>query len=122
MSIKEFIGVTKALRESKRVKILKMLQHGELCVCELQSALGISQGSVSKHLSILAAAGLLDRRKDGLWAYYRIAASPNSPYAAAMLGNLWFWLEDDANMKALPQKAPGNSKKNLCRRSGGETC
>ncbi|MDZ7580830.1 MAG: metalloregulator ArsR/SmtB family transcription factor [Deltaproteobacteria bacterium] len=45
-----------------------------MCVCEVQVALGISQASVSKHLGILTAAGLLDRRKDGLWAYYRLAA------------------------------------------------
>jgi ArsR family transcriptional regulator, arsenate/arsenite/antimonite-responsive transcriptional repressor len=121
MSLKEFIGVTKALRDPNRVKVLKMLQHGELCVCEVQVALGISQASVSKHLTILTTAGLLDRRKDGLWAYYRIAASPHSPYAAAVLGNMRFWLEDDADMQVLVKRLPDIRRKNLCRRPCAET-
>ena len=122
MSLREFITVTKALRDPSRVKILKLLQHGELCVCEVQVALGISQASVSKHLSILTSAGLLDRRKDGLWAYYRIAASPHSPYAAAVLGNMRFWLEDDSDIRALFKKLPDIRGKNLCHQNGDETC
>ncbi len=77
MSLKEFAGGQKALKNSNRVKILKMLQHGELCVCEIQAALGIS--GLSKHLAFLTEAGLVDRRKDGLWVYYRPAE--NAPFA-----------------------------------------
>lgn len=40
--MKDFIQVMKALRDPNRVKIVKMLQHGELCVCEVQVALGVS--------------------------------------------------------------------------------
>lgn len=120
--MKEFIVVAKALKDPNRVKILKMLPHGELCVCEVQVALGISQAGVSKHLSILTAAGLLERRKDGLWAYYRIAASPHSPYAAAVLGNMRFWLEGDPDIRALVKRLPDIRGKNLCHRPGDETC
>ncbi|MDZ7667451.1 MAG: metalloregulator ArsR/SmtB family transcription factor [Desulfotignum sp.] len=121
MAMKEFLGVTRALRNSNRVKIMKLLQHGELCVCELQAVLEISQASVSKHLSILTSVGLLDRRKKGLWSYYRIAALPRCPYVSAVLGNMRFWLEDDADIKVLTKKLPDIRRKNLCFRSFDET-
>jgi ArsR family transcriptional regulator len=54
----EFIKVMKALSDPNRVKLLKLLQKREMCVCEIQAALGISQPTVSKHLKILEGAGL----------------------------------------------------------------
>ena len=55
--MKAFIKVMKALSDPNRIKIIKLLQHKRLCVCELQYALGISQPTVSKHLKILEEAG-----------------------------------------------------------------
>jgi len=60
----------KAFRDPRRVKIIKMLQHGELCVCEVQAALDVPKSTASKHLKILEMAGLLKPRKEGLWVYY----------------------------------------------------
>ena len=51
--MKDFIKVMKALSDPRRVKIVKMLQHKKMCVCEMREALDISQPSVSKHLKIL---------------------------------------------------------------------
>jgi len=68
--MKTFVKVMKALSDPNRVKILKLLQEKVMCVCELQSAIGISQPSVSKHLKILEEAGLVDYRKEGLWVNY----------------------------------------------------
>ena len=51
--MKDFIRVMKALSETNRVKILKILQEGPLCVCEIRTALGISQPTVSCHLKVL---------------------------------------------------------------------
>jgi ArsR family transcriptional regulator len=68
--MKDFIKVMKALSDPNRVKIVKMLQHKLMCVCELQEALQIAQSSVSKHLKILEEAGLVDYKKDGLWVNY----------------------------------------------------
>ena len=56
--MKEFIKVVKALSDPNRVKIVKMLQHKSLCVCEMRAALGVAQPTVSKHLKILEEAGL----------------------------------------------------------------
>ena len=96
----------KALSDPNRVKIIKMLQQKNLCVCEMQNALGISQPNVSKHLKILEEAGLVDYQKDGLWVNYFLADGRNSPYASSVLGNLKHWLEDDPEIVELAQKVP----------------
>ena len=104
--MKPFIKVMKALSDPNRVKIIKMLQQKNLCVCEMQNALGISQPNVSKHLKILEEAGLVDYQKDGLWVNYFLADGRNSPYASSVLGNLKHWLEDDPEIVELAQKVP----------------
>ena len=114
--MKEFIKVMKALREPNRVKIVKMLQHGELCVCEIQAALGVSQPTVSKHLKILEEAGLLNYRKEGLWVYYRLDDGTRSPYVATILGNLKHWLEDSPEITEITRKLPDIRRANLCGR------
>ena len=63
----------RALGDETRIRIVALLVHGELCVCHLESALGISQPSCSRHLGILRAAGIVDSRRDGTWVYYRIS-------------------------------------------------
>jgi len=65
--MRDFIKVMKALSDPSRVKILKMLQHRDMCVCEIQAALGLAQPTISKHLKILEEAGLVGFTKDGLW-------------------------------------------------------
>ncbi len=66
------LRVTKALSDIQRLRILMMLRRGELCVCQIIAVLGLAPSTVSKHLSILSGAGLVDSRKDGRWAYYRL--------------------------------------------------
>lgn len=62
----------RALGDETRVRIVALLVQGELCVCHLESALGISQPNCSRQLGILKAAGIVDSRRDGTWVYYRI--------------------------------------------------
>ena len=64
--------ITKALSDIQRLRILMALRTGELCVCQIIEVLGLAPSTVSKHLSILSAAGLVDSRKDGRWAYFRL--------------------------------------------------
>lgn len=106
--MKDFIRVMKALSEPNRVKILKLLQQGPMCVCNLHSVLGLAQPTVSKHLRILEEAGLVSYRKKGLWVYYRLTDGGGSPYAASLLGLLRHWLEDSPEIVQLggpPAKA-----------------
>jgi ArsR family transcriptional regulator len=113
-AMKEFIKVMKALSDPNRVKLLKMLQKREMCVCEIQAALGIAQPTVSKHLKVLEAAGLVGREKEGLWVNYSLSDGSRSPYAASLLGNLKHWLEDDPEIRDLFAMSAGLRREDLC--------
>ena len=63
----------KALADTTRLRILKLLEAKELCVCEVMIALGLTQPTASHHLRILENAGLLKGRKQGKWVYYSLA-------------------------------------------------
>ena len=65
--------VLKAMADPTRLKILHSLHHGERCVSDILNVVGGSQANVSKHLSVLRRAGLVDCRRDGLNVFYRIA-------------------------------------------------
>jgi ArsR family transcriptional regulator len=112
--MKEFIKVMKALSDPNRVKLVKMLQKGTMCVCEIQAALEIAQPTVSKHLMILERAGLVSRQKKGLWAYYSLTDGSRSPYAASLLGNLMHWFAADTDIRALLEKSEIVRRENLC--------
>ncbi|MBF0568823.1 MAG: metalloregulator ArsR/SmtB family transcription factor [Nitrospirae bacterium] len=63
-----------ALSDETRLRIIKLLEMGELCVCDITAALDMSQPKVSFHLSTLKEAGLIRDRKDGKWVYYSLEA------------------------------------------------
>ena len=104
--MKEFIRVMKALSDPARVRIMKMLQHKTMCVCEIQTALDKAQSTTSKHLKILEDAGLITYQKNGLWVNYQLADGTQSPYAASLLGNLRHWLEDDLEIREMVTQLP----------------
>lgn len=64
----------KALSDGTRLRILKLLEAGELCVCDLVAALNESQPKISFHLNILKRAGFIGQRRQGKWSYYKIDA------------------------------------------------
>ncbi len=112
--MRQFIKIMKALSDPNRVKVLKLLQHRVLCVCEIREALGLAQSTVSKHLKILEEAGLITFYKDGLWVNYRLADGSSSPYAARLLESLRQWLEDDPEIKALVARLPSIDREQIC--------
>ena len=67
------IKVFKAAADATRLRILKLLTGGELCICEIMLALKKPQSSISHNLSILEDAGLINERKQGKWCHYRIS-------------------------------------------------
>jgi DNA-binding transcriptional ArsR family regulator len=71
--MRDFINIAKALSDETRVRALAMLSQGELCVCQLIEMLGLAPSTVSKHMSILYQAKLVNTRKQGRWNYYRLA-------------------------------------------------
>ena len=114
--MKQLVRVMKALSDTNRVKILKMLQNRVMCVCEIKEALGLAQPTVSRHLKVLESAGLVGYKKDGLWVNYHLADGDNSPYAASLLGNLRHWLQNDPEIQELLGRIPGIDRQEVCRR------
>ena len=70
--MQEILTIFKALSEETRLRILKLLENGELCVCDIVAALDTIQPKVSFHLSALKEAGLIKDRKQGKWVHYRM--------------------------------------------------
>jgi ArsR family transcriptional regulator, arsenate/arsenite/antimonite-responsive transcriptional repressor len=70
--MKELTDLFKALSDETRLRILKLLEGGELCVCDIMAALDKIQPKVSFHLGVLKKANLLTGRKQGKWMHYRI--------------------------------------------------
>ncbi len=69
----DFLNITKALAEENRLRIVLALEGQELCVCQLIELLELAPSTVSKHMSVLRQARLVDGRKEGRWMYYRLA-------------------------------------------------
>ncbi len=88
----------KALADETRLRILNLLEHGELCVCNITAVLGIGQSKASRHLACLRHVGLVDDRRDGVWMYYTLAR-PQGLTHKRILG----WLAEAA--AELPQAA-----------------
>ena len=79
--MRELLALTKALSDATRVRMLMALRGGELCVCQLIALTGLAPSTVSKHMSILRGARLVESRKDGRWMNYRLAGR-RAPRAA----------------------------------------
>ncbi len=71
--MRDFLAITKALADENRLRALCALGEGELCVCQIVGLLGLAPSTVSKHMSVLHQARLVDSRKEGRWIYYRLA-------------------------------------------------
>ena len=112
--MKDFLKVMKAVSDPNRVKIVKMLQHKSMCVCELREALELAQPTVSKHLKILEDAGIVTWSKDGTWVNYFLTDGASNPYVASMLGNLRHWLDDEPEILQLVQRLPFIRREEIC--------
>ena len=82
----EAVRTYKALAHPVRLRLLAMLEGGELCVCQMTAATGLAPSTVSAHLSDLKSAGLLAERKDGRWVRYAWNAVPEARRARAEVG------------------------------------
>jgi len=96
--LESFETVARAVADPTRIRILKMLEGGELCVCQITTVLDLAPATVSKHLAVLKIAGLLQHRRDGKWVYYRLAERDINPHAPAFLGLVRASLTDDPSV------------------------
>jgi ArsR family transcriptional regulator len=104
--MKQFIRVMKALSDPNRVRVVKLLENKQLCVCELQDLIGLAQSTVSKHMKVLEEAGLVDYHKEGSWIIYRLTQGEESDYARVMLENIKGWLDDDKTLQEMIVRLP----------------
>ena len=72
--------IFKAFGDTTRLRILALLQDHELCVCEIEAALSLSQPNASRSLTILKNAGIIQSRKQAQWAYYKISDDFSAVY------------------------------------------
>ena len=70
--MEDLVSLFKAFADETRLKIIKLLAEGELCVCDIVAALDMQQSKVSFHLGVLKKAGLIQDRRQGKWTHYRI--------------------------------------------------
>lgn len=75
LPMKDILDTFKALSDETRLRIIKLLERGELCVCDIGAALAMSQPKVSFHLAVLKNSGLLKDRKQGKWVNYSLDES-----------------------------------------------
>ena len=108
--MRELMLVLKAVADKNRMRILKMLEKKSMCVCELAEVLGIKQPSVSKHLSILKNAGLIQDARSGQWIEYSPCRARINDYAPFLQAAVKKWLNDDPLIISDCEKA-----KMLCR-------
>lgn len=74
--MRELAQFFKALGDETRLKMLAVLsKHEELCVCDFEQGMGISQSKASRHLKYLLNAGVLEDRREAVWVYYRLSKS-----------------------------------------------
>jgi ArsR family transcriptional regulator len=108
MAARELLVPLKALADETRLRIFILLARQELCVCEIEDILNLSQSLVSNHLAVLRQAGLVKARRDAedaRWIFYRA-----DPEAAAALREKWVAL-----LEVKP--APGDRRRaeDVCR-------
>lgn len=74
----DLLTVNKALADQNRLRILNMVRERPVCVCDFSRILGVSNATVSTHLSILKNAKLVEADKRGRWVFYKLAVHPNA--------------------------------------------
>jgi DNA-binding transcriptional ArsR family regulator len=120
--MRDLLAITKALADSNRIRILAMLQAGELCVCQIVEVLGLAPSTVSTHLSVLEHARLVEGRKSGRWVYYRLPDAPGDPNVRECLQWISHSLVDDgvvASDREKVARVTSVSPEELCRTTNG---
>ncbi|MGH9841618.1 MAG: ArsR/SmtB family transcription factor [Blastocatellia bacterium] len=87
-----------ALSDRTRLRLLNLMQDGEVCVCFFTEVLQAPQPTVSRHLAYLRQAGVVSARREGKWMHYRIVA-PADEQAARIFGEVCNWLRQQPEMR-----------------------
>lgn len=102
--MKEFLAAVRSLGDSNRLRALLSLRQGELCLCQIIELLDLAPSTVSKHMSVLKQAGLVESRKEERWQYYRLPKNQGSKVIAKLIEIAIQALENDDLIKADAEK------------------
>ena len=112
--MRQVLAIATALGDANRLRVLLALRQGELCLCHLIGLLELAPSTVSKHLSQLKAAGLVETRREGKWIHYRLSEAKAT---AAALRWVTAALAED------PQVATdAKALQHLCKQKPEELC
>ncbi|MDE1171708.1 MAG: metalloregulator ArsR/SmtB family transcription factor [Verrucomicrobium sp.] len=95
----------KALGEPSRLRIVRLLKEGSLCVCEIEALLDLPQYGVSRHLAVLRQAGMVEGWREGTWMHYRLADKLPLGWRKALLAHAAMWDADKTVKKDLQRLA-----------------
>ena len=98
--MREVLAVMKALADPSRLRIVAALHGRELCLCQIVELVGLATSTVSRHMSILEQARLVDARKDGRWTYFRLTEEQGRPEASEAAALVLKTLAQDAQVRA----------------------
>jgi ArsR family transcriptional regulator len=115
--MKELTKAFKALSDETRIRLLKLLEQRELCVCEIMQALNMTQSRVSRNLGILKNVGFVKDRRDGLWVHYSLNIE-DAPLNVSQLLNI---LKESSNddktvIKDLAELSKAKKLSDVCNR------
>ncbi|MEW5913325.1 MAG: metalloregulator ArsR/SmtB family transcription factor [Thermodesulfobacteriota bacterium] len=119
--MEQIAAINKALGEENRLRAVMALQGRALCVCQITELLGLAPSTVSKHMAVLRAAGLVESWKEGRWVHYRLAGRGASPAVRQALAWAAKWLQGSPRVRrdaARLQKILRLDKEALCRQQG----
>lgn len=121
--MKHVLAITKALSDRNRLRILTALNTaGELCACQITELLQVTGATVSRHLTIMTHAGLLESRKSGRWIFYRIRnkhkRGPVLKWLIKELSDVPDVLDDQRSIAHIIACDP----EDICRKQRGEKC
>ena len=111
---RDAVNPLKAVGDVSRVRILKMLEERELCVCEVREILDLSNSTVSQHLALLRAADLIVDAKDGKWVNYRLNDNSENPLVLSVLDLMKNSFADDETVCEDRKKAKRVDRVKIC--------
>jgi len=112
--MRQHLKIFKALGDRNRLRIMKMLEIKEMCVCEITTVLNLAPSTVSKHLSLLHEADLIEDRKEAKWVNYFLPKKNQIPLISEMLKLLHRSLEDDPEILVDWEKAKAVNRMEIC--------
>ncbi|WAC07238.1 MAG: metalloregulator ArsR/SmtB family transcription factor [Thermodesulfobacteriota bacterium] len=122
--MKKIANIFKAFSDDTRLRVIKLLQERELCVCELMQVLDMSQPRISRHMSVLKNAGLVDDRREGKWVHYSLKKENQDKKIKILLNAMVVMANDDvvvkADQKKLKKAVRLGEIKTCCNRCSGQ--